>query len=147
MTPAGRAPGERRRHPRVSQATKAGLQFPVGRIHRYLKNETRVRRVSACAAVYMAAALEYLCADLMDIAGSITRDRRKKRITPRHILYAIKDDRELDELLRDVHVPEAGTRPWLHIALLPAFRPGRGGPASQRWAFQALSHDDNRRRY
>jgi histone H2A len=93
----------------------------------------------------MAAALEYLCADLMDIAGSITRDRRKKRITPRHILYAIKDDRELDELLRDVHVPEGGTRPWLHIALLPAFRPGRGGPASQRWAFQALSHDDNRR--
>ena len=140
-TQQGQAPGERRRRTRVSSTTKAGLQFPVGRIHRLLKTATPVRRVSTDAAVYLAAALEYLCAEVTEIAGDVARQEKKKRITPRHILFAIRDDGELNKLLQHVHVPEGGVRPMLHIVLLPAFRPGSSGPASQRWAFHAHAHN------
>jgi histone H2A len=43
---------------------KAGLQFPVGRIARYLKKGRYAKRVGGGAAVYIAAVLEYLAAEL-----------------------------------------------------------------------------------
>ena len=49
----------------VSRSTRAGLQFPVGRIHRHLKSRTTSHgRVGATAAVYSAAILEYLTAEV-----------------------------------------------------------------------------------
>lgn len=49
----------------VSRSTRAGLQFPVGRIHRHLKlRATSNGRVGATAAVYSAAILEYLTAEV-----------------------------------------------------------------------------------
>ena len=48
----------------VSRSARAGLQFPVGRIHRHLKMRTTSHgRVGATAAVYSAAILEYLTAE------------------------------------------------------------------------------------
>ena len=55
----------------VSRSTRAGLQFPVGRIHRHLKSRTTSHgRVGATAAVYSAAILEYLTAEVR-LAGQI----------------------------------------------------------------------------
>jgi hypothetical protein len=42
----------------VSRSAKAGLQFPVGRIHRLLKKGNYAQRVGAGAPVYLAAVLE-----------------------------------------------------------------------------------------
>ena len=43
----------------VTRSARAGLQFPVGRIHRFLKNSVTAKgRVGATAAVYSAAILE-----------------------------------------------------------------------------------------
>merc|ERR1711981_262737 len=70
----------------VSRSSKAGLQFPVGRVHRYLKNRSaQGGRVGGTAAVYSAAILEYLTV---------------KRITPRHLQLAIRGDEELDTLIK-----------------------------------------------
>jgi histone H2A len=48
----------------VSRSSKAGLQFPVGRIARFLKAGKYAERVGAGAPVYLAAVLEYLAAEV-----------------------------------------------------------------------------------
>lgn len=48
----------------VSRSSKAGLQFPVGRIARFLKAGKYAERVGAGAPVYLSAVLEYLAAEV-----------------------------------------------------------------------------------
>ncbi len=48
----------------VSRSSKAGLQFPVGRLARYLKKGRYAQRIGAGAPVYLAAVLEYLAAEV-----------------------------------------------------------------------------------
>ena len=64
-------------------------------LSRYMKSTILKRRVSVAAPVYCTAVLEYLCAELMELAGNAARDNKKHRITPRHILLAIANDEEL----------------------------------------------------
>ena len=44
----------------TSKAAKAGLQFPVARLNRFLKKGKYAARVGVGAGVYMGAVLEYL---------------------------------------------------------------------------------------
>merc|ERR1719188_2631733 len=84
-----------------SRSMRAGVHFPVGRIHRYLKQYiTAKNRVGGTAGVFLAATMEYLCAEVLELAGNVASDNRTKRITPRHLQLAIRGDEELDYLVK-----------------------------------------------
>lgn len=103
----------------VSRSQKAGLQFPVGRIARFLKAGKYAERVGAGAPVYLAAVMEYLAAEVLELAGNAARDNKKTRIIPRHIQLAVRNDEELSKLLGSVVIASGGVLPNIQSSLLP----------------------------
>jgi len=103
----------------VSKSAKAGLQFPVGRMARFLKKGKYATRVGAGAPVYLAAILEYLTAEILELAGNAARDNKKTRIVPRHIQLAVRNDEELNKLFGGVTIAQGGVLPNIHSVLIP----------------------------
>eukprot|EP01026_Neomeris_dumetosa_P017576 TRINITY_DN1677_c0_g1_i1.p4 TRINITY_DN1677_c0_g1~~TRINITY_DN1677_c0_g1_i1.p4 ORF type:complete len:128 (+),score=23.52 TRINITY_DN1677_c0_g1_i1:181-564(+) len=119
MSGRGKGKGGVKKGKAVSRSSKAGLQFPVGRIARYLKKGRYAERIGAGAPVYLAAVLEYLAAEVLELAGNAARDNKKTRIIPRHIQLAVRNDEELSKLLSGVTVASGGVLPNIHNTLLP----------------------------
>ncbi|KAI1230666.1 hypothetical protein IHE44_0008541 [Lamprotornis superbus] len=69
--------------------------------------------------VYLAAVLEYLTAEVLELAGNAARYYKKQRIMPRHIQLAVRYDEELNKLLGGVVIAQGGVVPNVHAALLP----------------------------
>nr|ACG30771.1 histone H2A [Zea mays] len=88
---AGRKAGGPRKKS-VTRSVKAGLQFPV---------------------------LEYLAAEVLELAGNAAKDNKKTRIVPRHVLLAIRNDEELGKLLTGVTIAHGGVLPNINPVLLP----------------------------
>ena len=99
-----------------SRSARAGVLFPVGRFHRQLRQGQYARRVGVGAPVYLAAVLEYLTAELVELAGNVAKDNNKARIVPRHVLLAVRNDHELNTLLADVTIANAGLLPNIDVA-------------------------------
>jgi histone H2A len=118
MSGKGKGKGGRGEKKSTTASAKAGLQFPVGRIGRYLRNGKYATRMGAGAPVYLAAVLEYLCAEILELAGNAARDNKKSRIVPRHITLAVKNDEELNKLLGGVTIAAGGVLPNIHAVLL-----------------------------
>uniref|UniRef100_A0A8C1IYP4 Histone H2A n=1 Tax=Cyprinus carpio TaxID=7962 RepID=A0A8C1IYP4_CYPCA len=102
-----------------SRSSRAGLQFPVGRVHRLLRKGNYAHRVGAGAPVYLAAVLEYLTAEILELAGNAARDNKKTRIIPRHLQLAVRNDEELNKLLGRVTIAQGGVLPNIQAVLLP----------------------------
>ena len=103
----------------MSRSAKAGLQFPVGRLARFLRKARVAPRIGAGAPVYVGAVLEYLTAEILELAGNAAKDNKKSRIVPRHIQLAVRNDEELNRLLGKVTIAAGGVLPNIHAVLIP----------------------------
>ncbi|XP_055823259.1 probable histone H2A.3 [Solanum dulcamara] len=119
MAGQGKAVGSATGKKSHSRSSKAGLQFPVGRIARFLKVGKYAKRVGTGAPVFLAAVLEYLAAEVLEVAGNEARANKKIRINPRHLQLAIRTDDELSKLFEDVTIASGGVMPNIQSILLP----------------------------
>jgi histone H2A len=90
----------------VMRSVKAGLQFHVGSIRRYLKEGRYALRIGNGAPVYLAA-------EVIELDGNAAKENKKSRIIPRHLLLAVRGDEELDKLFARVTIPHGGMVPYM----------------------------------
>merc|ERR1712167_109591 len=102
----------------VTKAARAGLQFPVGRIARFMRQSRAADRIGAGAPVYAAAVLEYLAAEVLELAGNAAKDNKKTRIIPRHIQLAVRNDDELARLMANTTIASGRVLPNIHAELI-----------------------------
>lgn len=108
-----------------SQSKKAGLLFPVGRIGSLLRRGQYARRIGASSAVYLAAVLEYLTAELLELtvkaatpAGGNKKGKKAvTRLNPRILTLAVRHDEDLGALLQNVTLSRGGVLPAVNKAL------------------------------
>jgi histone H2A len=101
-----------------SKASRAGLTFPPSRFQKRLKSGAYAPRIGFGAGLYMAAIIEYLCAEVLELAGNAAKDNARSRVSPRHVMLAVRNDDELNRLLDRVHIANSGVIPSVHRILL-----------------------------
>lgn len=84
----------------TSRAEKAGLVFPVSKVNRHLRDSRKSKRVGAGAPVYLAAVLEYVTTEILELAEK--QLGKKKRISHVEVMKGIRKDEELNALLSGV---------------------------------------------
>jgi len=113
----GKSSGSATKKKGGSISSRLGLIFPVGRVGSQLRRGRYTKRVGAAAPVYLAAVLEYLTAELLELSGKVAGQQKKKRITPRAVTLAVRHDEELSQLLQNVTFTQGGVLPNLHDVL------------------------------
>ena len=86
---------------RITSAKKSGLIFPPSKLKIIIKKYHN-GNIASGAPVYLAAVLEYICAEFLELSGNQTRDYIKKVVTPMHIRKAIENDEELFKLINKI---------------------------------------------
>jgi histone H2A len=122
--------------PKVMRSKKAGLAFPVGRIDRKMRKANLGKRFTSGAPVFMAGVLEYLTAEVLELAGRAAADNKKKLLRPRYLMLAIQNDDELNQLCKGVVMPEAGVLPHLNKFLIPKSKKSKKATAQEAQAKQ-----------
>lgn len=97
--------------------SRAGLLFSVARCEERIRQLCVTKRVAAGAPVYLAGVIEYLCSEVLELAGNASRDNKKKRIKPRHIMIAIQNDWELSRLYKHSFM-DGGVLPSIHATFV-----------------------------
>ena len=106
---------------RQTMASKAQLLFPVARVLKKMKQGRYADRVSTSSAVGVAAVLEYLTAEILEMSGDKCFNGGKKVnnvIKPRHICLAVNEDEEMTLAIgKHVIIPMGGVIPFIHEEL------------------------------
>jgi len=92
----------------VTGSTRADTLFPVGRLNRYIKQGRYADRVGKSAGAFMAAVLDYLTGEILELAGNICAEAGRKTIAPKHINVGIRHDEELAKLIINTTISQGG---------------------------------------
>lgn len=103
---------------RTTVSEKAGLLFSIGPIRNELQSSFSGYRFSVSTFVYATAVVEYIAAEILELAGNSARDNKRVRIIPRHIFLAIKNDEEFEKFFRDVIIAGGGALPNIRRELI-----------------------------
>lgn len=109
----------------ISKSKRSNLLFSVAKIQHYLRKEKYAKYIQTKAAVYLAATLEYMCHDVLELAvhamklSNEENNMKRKQLIPRDVQLAIRNDYLLDILLSKVTIPQGGILPHIHF---PQFR-------------------------
>ncbi len=101
----------------ISRSKRAGLRFSVAFIDNKIRKGNYATRISTITPIYLTAVLEYLTAEILELAGTAAKENQKQRIIPRHIMLAIKNDTEFKTLLQNIIIPQTGAMPNIHHKL------------------------------
>ncbi|WVF72350.1 hypothetical protein IAT40_007165 [Kwoniella sp. CBS 6097] len=104
---------------RQTKTTKSGLTFPVARLQRYLRQGRYARTIATSAAIFMAGTIEYLIAEIAEMAGNAARDNKTKTIKPRHLKLAIANDEDFSQVIGKATIAQGGVIPYIAPSLLP----------------------------
>lgn len=104
---------EQAKTPLTDHADDVASKFSYGKIGKFCKNGRFADRIGAGAPVYLAAVLQYLTEEIVTLAEAqmkkdVSNTKKKERITPRHIMLAIKSDPELAQLFSGGQFCSAG---------------------------------------
>tara|TARA_B100001057_G_scaffold498043_1_gene603904 strand:- start:2190 stop:2561 length:372 start_codon:yes stop_codon:yes gene_type:complete len=88
----------------MSKSQKAGLTFPVSRVNKYMKGNSGLKRVGGSSPIYMTAVIEYVAAEILELAGNKTKAASRKTINHEDLLAAIRLDSDLAKLLAGTSV-------------------------------------------
>ena len=95
--------------PGVKKEKRAGISFPVTRIKRYMTKMRANKTVRDTAAVFLSAVLEYLCAEVTDLAGNMALDDNKKTFNQKHLFKALESDHQLTKVFNGL-IHEGGVK-------------------------------------
>ena len=102
-----------------SMTRAAGLQFCVPNVAAIASRVQHGSILGVGASVYLTAVVEYMVAELLELAGNAARDFKSSFITPRHILLALFNDEELYRFCKNAIIREGGVLPNIHPVLVP----------------------------
>ncbi|VDM20009.1 unnamed protein product [Hydatigera taeniaeformis] len=97
-----------------TRSSWAGLQFPMGQVHRLLRRGDYAKRVGAGAPVHMVAVLEYLAPEVVDLADNAVRDNKKTHITR----ATIRKDEKLRKLMDGITIGQSCMLPHIQAVLM-----------------------------
>ena len=73
----------------------------------------------------MAAVLEYLTCEILELAGNAAEEHKKKTIGPRHLQLAIRNDEELNKIMAMTTIAKGGVMPNVQSALFGKTKSGQ----------------------
>lgn len=89
------------------------LLFPAHRARQFLRNGNYANRYGRNTPIALAAIIQYLTLEILDLTVKIALKFGRRRIQPRHLLLAIRMDDELNKILSHITVAQGGVIPMI----------------------------------
>ena len=92
-----------------SRQTKAGIIFPPSVVEKFLRKfDTSLIMVTHGAPIFLAAVLEYICLEIIELSALLAKEEKRIRITVSDLESSIKSDAELSKLVLNNNIKFLG---------------------------------------